>query len=129
MAAKKKGNSKQKSGKAVFVRAARTYRSRGTSFVGTVHGMVDFAERPEVTVQANCSCRGEYENCFRCSGTGVYEKVIASGATGPSSMSSAHRPVLAVFSSDSRGGHFGIREQGRFGSDAVHDNFSDESGA
>jgi hypothetical protein len=95
--------------------------------------------QPEViAVRAMCTCGGENENCFKCFGTGIYEKKEVVDAT-PSQHRSLplphlvlrrfYRPSLADFASDSRGGSYSIREQGRFDSAPVADDYGDEASA
>lgn len=104
----------------------KAFSSTGKKPVSYVKGMVDFSPRKQKTVSADCSCGGEFENCFRCSGTGVYDKIVAVDEdTSRKTISSTD--TIAGFASDQRGGSFGIREKGRFGSNAEFDDFSDES--
>lgn len=73
-----------------------------------------------------CSCGGENSNCYKCSGTGYYRKKLVPGAVLASPVIADARP-LAGFSSDSRGGIYGIREQGRFDSRPDYDRFDDDA--
>lgn len=83
-------------------------------------------------VRAPCTCRGENENCFKCFGTGFYEKKLI--ANPPSSLGLSMRnspsrksPRLGSFASDFRGDSHSIRESGRFCSSPLHDDYGDES--
>lgn len=74
------------------------------------------------TVAAQCSCQGENSNCFKCGGTGFYEKRLAAGVAGtPRSAPAWHSEVS--FSNDARGGTYGIRENGRFESSPLEDDY------
>lgn len=77
-----------------------------------------------------CTCGWDNENCFKCGGTGysIHEVVVEAGnqPASPKAASTKHRP-LAGFASDSRAGGYSIREQGRFDSRPIHDEFGDES--
>ncbi len=80
---------------------------------------------------AACSCRGENANCFKCDGTGYYrreivekmqpESVFAVSKLRGGSANSTN--VEAHFSNDARGGVYGLRENGRFLSNPLHDDF------
>jgi len=82
-------------------------------------------------IRAACTCGGENENCFKCFGTGFYDKEILVTPPFDSSntrSSSAKKPSgLGSFASDSRGHNYSIREGGRFSSFPLHDDFGDES--
>lgn len=78
--------------------------------------------------KAVCSCGGENENCYRCDGTGFYVKKVMQDTSKlpPVSPNSRLRtrnqaPAESTFSNDARGGEYGIREQGRYGSSPLHD--------
>lgn len=88
--------------------------------------MVDFSRRTEKTVRAACSCFGNNEKCFKCSGTGMYDKVIDHA---DSSAGAQLRPTAPVadFASDSRGGNFSVREEGKFDSSPNYEDYSEES--
>ncbi len=86
-------------------------------------------------VVSECTCGGENPNCFKCDGTGfcLVER-IGNEVTLPikkkkNRTKSVKTPALseASFSSDSRGGSYSIREQGRFTSNPEHDDYGDES--
>lgn len=97
-------------------------------------GSVQSVEQRDGTIHrvevAHCSCGGENPNCFKCDGTGYYEREIIVGAE-PERPSDRLRhslnytaPVEASFSKDERGGAaFGVRESGRFGSNPLHDDY------
>ena len=74
------------------------------------------------TVSARCSCNGENVNCYKCDGTGYYEKKIAAGAVGVKRNANAP-PVEVTYSNDARGGAYGIRENGRFSSLPLADDY------
>lgn len=78
------------------------------------------------TTMSPCSCGGENGNCYKCSGTGYYRKRLAPGAILNSPVAVDARP-FAGFSSDSRGGIYGIREQGRFDSRPDYDRSDDDA--
>jgi hypothetical protein len=84
-------------------------------------------------VRAPCTCRGENENCFKCFGTGLYEKeLIANPPSSPllpitRNGSSKKSRTLGGFASDFRGDDYSIREGGRFSSSPLHDDYGDES--
>ena len=82
-------------------------------------------------VISTCSCMGENENCYRCYGTGIYERKVLKSSTTTLEFNRQDintNPLKpASFSSDSRGGVYGIREDGRFASLPKHDNYDDES--
>ena len=101
-----------------------------TSFgteVGTPLGKATKGQLAITYEQAACSCGGENEKCFRCDGTGYYTKqVVPPSANSPSSMHSNLRlknqaSAESSFSNDARGGDYGIRERGRFGSNPLYD--------
>ena len=86
--------------------------------------------RPSSSVDVPCSCCGENERCFRCDGKGYYEvseeKAARMGKLATSSPTPVrHGPV--GFASDTRGAAYGLREQGRFASAPLHDDFGDDS--
>jgi len=101
-----------------------------TSFgteVGTSLGKSSMGKIAITYEQASCSCGGENEKCFRCDGTGFYTKqVVPTSANSPSSTRSNLRlknqlPSESSFSNDARGGDYGIRERGRYGSNPLYD--------
>lgn len=101
-----------------------------TSFgadVGTPLGKSSKGQLAITYEQASCSCGGENEKCFRCDGTGYYTKqVVPPSANSPSSAHSNLRiknqpPTESSFSNDSRGGDYGIRERGKYGSNPLYD--------
>ena len=95
--------------------------------VGTHLGKVTVGQLAITYEQASCSCGGENEKCFRCDGTGYYTKqVVSTSVNSPSSILRNIRlnnqaSTEISFSNDARGGEYGIREQGRFGSNPLHD--------
>ena len=74
------------------------------------------------TVAAKCSCHGENSSCFKCGGTGFYEKRIAPGVVDLLRKAPAWHSEVS-FSNDSRGGAYGIRENGRFESSPLEDDY------
>lgn len=78
---------------------------------------------------AECSCRGFNQNCFRCDGTGYYQRKIlleAKSQSHPNITRSKTTPKPETnFSSDSRGGFYGIRENGKFSSNPISDNYDE----
>jgi hypothetical protein len=92
------------------------------------------SQKKRVTlVPAPCTCRGENANCFKCFGTGVYEKeLIVNPPSSPflptnRNGSSKKSRTLGGFASDFRGDDYSIRESGRFSSFPLHDDYGDES--
>lgn len=86
--------------------------------------------RAPSSVDVPCSCGGENERCFRCYGKGYYEvsKEKAARMAKPATSSPTsvrHGPI--GFASDARGASYGLREQGRFASAPLHDDFGDDS--
>lgn len=84
----------------------------------TAPGTLLYDDGKHMYVAAECSCRGTREDCARCDGRGVYprhELVDGTATVHPNRKRpgrEATRP--SGFSNDSRGGVFGIREDGRF---------------
>ena len=73
-------------------------------------------------VAAKCSCNGENSSCFKCDGSGYYERKLAPGAQAlKPTAQSPHTEV--AFSNDPRGGAYAIRENGRFGSLPLADDY------
>ena len=72
-------------------------------------------------VAAKCSCNGENSNCFKCNGSGYYERKLAPGAQAFEQVPQTQTEVR--FSNDPRGGIFGIRENGRFASLPLADDY------
>ena len=79
---------------------------------------------PPVTV--DCSCGGTNENCFRCAGIGYYAAPMGKVNT-LLGLKKASPVQLGSYASDSRGGTYSIRENGRFSSLSSFDSFDDES--
>jgi hypothetical protein len=100
-----------------------------TSFgaaVGTYLGASTSGQQAVTYEKASCSCGGENENCFKCDGTGFYTKQVVEHSEDlrpPLSKLRNTGSVLAEssFSNDARGGEYGIRERGRYGSNPLHD--------
>jgi hypothetical protein len=102
-----------------------------------IPGVAPVAKRDKLTSGASstfneatmsqCSCGGENSNCYKCSGTGYYRKKLVPGAVLTTPVIADARP-LAGFSSDARGGIYGIREQGRFDSRPDYDHSDDDAG-
>lgn len=82
-----------------------------------------------VLIKVSCSCGGENERCFKCDGTGIEEKKVARAEAGryQEGLGRTHEAALSArpagFASDFRGGAYGIREYGRFGSGPDFDDF------
>lgn len=80
-----------------------------------------------VSIEAKCSCEGENENCFRCNGTGFYMSQIVTNIEACQDKIQKNRTHQKnptpknQFSNDSRGGIYGIREQGRYLSNPLHE--------
>lgn len=103
------------------------FTSLGTA-VGTSLGKLRRGQLVINYEKAECSCGGENENCYRCDGTGVYvRKVMQDSSKLPPALPNSglrtknRSPAESTFSNDSRGGDYGIRERGRFGSGPLHD--------
>lgn len=86
-----------------------------------------------VEICAPCSCGGENENCYKCFGTGTYQKTVVEPRSyeqfakiKPDSPR-VNRSWLGGFAADSRGGSYSIREGGRFDSSPNEDDYGDES--
>ncbi len=86
-----------------------------------------------VSVRAPCTCGGENENCFKCFGTGFYDKVVLKSALTTTAndsnpaLSRSNMAGPATFSADYRGGVYSVRENGKFSSLPGHDDYGDES--
>lgn len=126
--AKGKKNRGRKSGKFQSGRIVESLpmTSFGTE-VGTTLGKATKGQLAITYEQASCSCGGENEKCFRCDGTGYYtKKVVPTSANSSSSLHSNLRlknqaSAESSFSNDARGGDYGIRERGRYGSNPLYD--------
>ncbi|RYX92907.1 MAG: hypothetical protein EOO28_20420 [Comamonadaceae bacterium] len=102
-----------------------------TSFGGAVGAALGSGHAGNLRVsyeQAACTCGGENANCFKCDGTGFYTKQMVQDPSKlpPDPPNSRLRtknqtPTESTFSNDSRGGDYGIREQGRYGSNPLYD--------
>lgn len=86
-----------------------------------------------VEIRAPCSCGGENENCYKCYGTGTYQKTVVEPRPyeqfvkiKPDSPR-VSRSRLGGFAADSRGNSYSIREGGRFDSSPIEDDYGDES--
>jgi hypothetical protein len=93
-----------------------------------VSAQVSTRTPPQVDVQ--CSCGGENSRCFRCDGRGYYEvPAMQEGAQAPTTLVRAVTSpgVITNFAADGRGGERTVRENGKFLSNAVHDDYGDES--
>ena len=78
----------------------------------------------------NCSCGGENERCYRCDGRGYYEispQRAARNAAPLGANAATSGGSSAGFSSDPRGGAYGIRELGRFPSAPDSDDYGEEA--
>jgi hypothetical protein len=98
------------------------------SLKSKVHQQVKTSPKIKTTsVNAECTCNGENEKCFKCHGTGFYQRTFVEN------MSECHDRVQeknaygtgsnqeTQFSNDQRGGTYGIREQGRFSSNPLYE--------
>lgn len=102
-----------------------------TSFGAEIGSSLGKATKGKLAInyeKASCSCGGENENCFKCDGTGFYTKQVVqeSSRTLPvprnSNLRSKNQQLSeSSFSNDSRGGDYGIRECGRYGSIPLYD--------
>ena len=70
-----------------------------------------------------CTCGRENEKCFRCDGTGYYERRLVLATSTSSGHSQVNARPEAGLSNDSRGGAYGIREHGRFDSSPLEDDY------
>ena len=76
-----------------------------------------------------CSCSGENEHCFKCDGTGYFQRELAAGVDvthldipNLASKGLLKPGVESAYSKDSRGGDiYSIREAGRFASSPLRD--------
>lgn len=82
-----------------------------------------------VTVSTTCSCNGEFENCFKCGGSGIEVKQLATKPGCDTTLFSKSNGAsrLAGLANDSRGNPFILREKGTFDSRPLHDAYDDES--
>lgn len=101
--------------------------SFGTA-VGTSLGRSTQGQLAITYEKAVCSCGGENENCFKCDGTGFYTRQVVEDTSKlppplPNGRLRTKNQTYAesTFSNDSRGGEYGIRERGRYGSGPLHD--------
>jgi hypothetical protein len=89
---------------------------------------------PDSSIQkyiSTCSCQGINQNCFKCNGSGYCERdIIADPSMQNNSPitnslnSKKHPPKSETsFAADSRGGIYSIRENGRFMSNPIEDDF------
>ena len=100
------------------------------SDVGTALGQANEGQLAVSYEKAACSCRGDNENCYKCDGTGFYIKKVVQEASEVDSVSprrkfgSLNKSVAeSSFSNDLRGGDYGIRESGRYGSNPLYDDY------
>lgn len=86
-----------------------------------------------VEIRAPCSCGGENENCYKCFGTGTYQKTVFEPRPYEQFVQNkpdsprVSRSRLGGFAADSRGNSYSIREGGRFDSSPNEDDYGDES--
>lgn len=86
-----------------------------------------------ITIRVPCSCCGENERCYKCDGTGIEEKRVHKSQVylyqpGGVRYQGLAAPIKPTgFARDSRGGIYGIRENGRFSSAPDHDATSDSA--
>lgn len=80
-----------------------------------------------VSIEAKCSCEGENSNCFKCSGTGFYKSRRVTNIEECQDRIQEKRTYQSdsiqelKFSNDQRGGIYGIRENGRYPSNPLHE--------
>ncbi|GAA0421325.1 hypothetical protein GCM10009094_27020 [Massilia aurea] len=72
---------------------------------------------------------GNNATCFRCDGRGYYEKKSPIKTTSQTVSPEIGARSIVRHESDSRGGSYGVRENGRFLSNPDHDAYDDEAGA
>lgn len=80
-----------------------------------------------ISVEAPCSCKGENENCFKCTGTGFYKSKIITNIEDCQDRIQEKRNYQSTsiqesqFSNDPRGNNYGIRENGRYSSNPLYE--------
>lgn len=80
-----------------------------------------------ISIDAQCSCKGENENCFKCNGTGFYKRKIITNIeecqdrVQEKTIYKSNSIQESQFSNDSRGDIYGIRESGRYSSNPLHE--------
>lgn len=80
-----------------------------------------------ISIETKCSCEGENENCFKCNGTGFYKRKMVTNIdecqdrVQEKRIYKTNSTQESQFSNDQRGGIYGIREQGRFSSNPLHE--------
>ena len=80
-------------------------------------------------ISVDCSCMGNNATCFRCDGRGYYEKKAPIKTTSQTVSPEIDARSIVRHESDSRGGSYGVRENGRFLSNPDHDAYDEEAGA
>jgi hypothetical protein len=75
------------------------------------------------------SCRGNNASYFRCDGRGYYEKKAPIKSASKTVLPEIGARSIARHENDSRGGSYGVRENGRFLSNPDHDTYDAEAGA
>ena len=117
-------------GKSSARQAASTNRAK-PRFSGVYMPPQNFApqgsEVPMISV--DCSCMGNNATCFRCDGRGYYEKKAPIKTTLQTILPEIGARSIVRHENDSRGSSHGVRENGRFLSNPVHDAYDDESSA
>ena len=110
--------------------AASTNRAR-TRFSGVYMPPQNFAPQESAVpmISVDCSCMGNNATCFRCDGRGYYEKKAPIKTTSQTVSPEIDARSIVRHESDSRGGSYGVRENGRFLSNPDHDAYDDEAGA
>ena len=129
----KKKNKKKSRVKSRKLQSGKIIESQPTTKFGEKAGVVLKQEESNgVKIryeQSLCSCNGNNERCMRCDGTGYYVKKIIenSDLSAYKLYNKAYAKYNSKttqesgFSNDSRGGFYGVREQGRFVSNPLHD--------
>jgi len=111
-------------------RATFTNRAR-TGLFGVYMPPQNFAPEGSAVpmISVDCSCMGNNATCFRCDGRGYYEKKAPIKPPSQTVLSEIGAKSIVRHENDSRGGSYGVRENGRFLSNADHDAYDDEAGA
>lgn len=115
----------------ISVRQAAFTNRASTKPFGIYMPPQNFAsKRSEVPmISVDCSCMGNNATCFRCDGRGYYEKEAPVQTTSQTVLPEISARSIVRHENDSRGGSYGVRENGRFLSNPDHDAYDDEAGA
>lgn len=111
-------------------RAALNSRAK-TRFFGIHMPPQNFAPEGSAVpmISVDCSCMGNNATCFRCDGRGYYEKKAPIKTTSQTALPETSARSIVRHEDDSRGGNYGVRENGRFLSNPDHDAYDDEAEA